>query len=59
MQGILWVIYVYNHICSEQSFQVEYGPPKDLLKSENGLLRSLVNDSADKEHLLCLAAGSA
>jgi len=36
---------------------VEYGPPSELLKIENGLLRSLINESADKEHLLALATG--
>ncbi|KAH9932906.1 P-loop containing nucleoside triphosphate hydrolase protein [Fomitopsis serialis] len=36
---------------------VEYGPPSELLKIEDGLLRSLINESADKEHLLALATG--
>ncbi|KAI0728489.1 P-loop containing nucleoside triphosphate hydrolase protein [Fomitopsis betulina] len=31
---------------------VEYGPPGELLKNEHGFLRALVNESADKEHLL-------
>ncbi|KZT69185.1 hypothetical protein DAEQUDRAFT_727082 [Daedalea quercina L-15889] len=38
---------------------VEYGAPSELLRNENGLLRSLVNESADKERLLALAAGQA
>ncbi|KAH9836198.1 uncharacterized protein C8Q71DRAFT_761194 [Rhodofomes roseus] len=36
---------------------VEYGAPSELLKIENGLLRALVNESADKEKLLGLAEG--
>lgn len=37
--------------------QVEYGPPSELLKNEKGFLRALVDESADKEHLLSVASG--
>lgn len=35
--------------------QAEFGKPSDLLKDEKGLLRSLVNESEDKEKLYELA----
>ena len=38
-------------------FQVEYGPPTELLRNENGLLRALVDESADKELLYAMAEG--
>lgn len=53
------IISVLDYNRFEQTSQVEYGSPKELLENENGLLRSLVNESADKEHLLSLAGGTA
>ncbi|TCD66627.1 hypothetical protein EIP91_001094 [Steccherinum ochraceum] len=38
---------------------VEFGKPHDLLKDEKGTLRSLVDESGDKEHLYAVAAGHA
>ncbi|OSD00626.1 P-loop containing nucleoside triphosphate hydrolase protein [Trametes coccinea BRFM310] len=37
---------------------VEFGKPSELLKKENGLLRSLVEESGDKEHLYAMAMGA-
>lgn len=35
--------------------QVEYGKPGELLQKENGMLRGLVEESADKENLYKIA----
>ncbi|KAI9061280.1 P-loop containing nucleoside triphosphate hydrolase protein [Trametes sanguinea] len=37
---------------------VEFGKPGELLQKENGLLRSLVEESGDKEHLYAMAMGA-
>jgi len=37
---------------------VEYDSPRELLKNKTGHLRALVDESADKEHLLQMAEGS-
>ncbi|KAJ3015274.1 hypothetical protein NUW54_g1087 [Trametes sanguinea] len=37
---------------------VEFGKPSELLQKENGLLRSLVEESGDKEHLYAMAMGA-
>ena len=49
----------FRPLLTKVTLQVEFGPPSELLKNENGLLRSLVHESADKEHLLTLATGEA
>ncbi len=36
---------------------IEFDSPKVLLQTENGLLRALVEESADKEALLAMAEG--
>lgn len=38
---------------------VEFGTPGDLLKNENGVLRSLVDESGDKETLYNMASNKA
>ncbi len=38
---------------------IEFDKPKVLLETKNGLLRSLVEESADKEALLAVAEGKA
>ncbi|TFY83125.1 hypothetical protein EWM64_g881 [Hericium alpestre] len=38
---------------------VEFGKPNELLKKQDGYLRSLVEESGDKEHLYAMAAGEA
>ncbi|TCD68834.1 hypothetical protein EIP91_009701 [Steccherinum ochraceum] len=38
---------------------VEFGKPHDLLQNEKGTLRSLVDESGDKENLYAMAAGHA
>jgi len=37
---------------------VEFDKPRELLKIEGGRLRSLVDESGDKEHLLAMAGAS-
>ncbi len=37
---------------------VEFGTPSELLKNEQGTLRSLVDESGDKETLYAMAAKS-
>ncbi|KAI9061281.1 P-loop containing nucleoside triphosphate hydrolase protein [Trametes sanguinea] len=38
---------------------VEFGKPSEFLQNEQGLLRSLVDESGDREHLYAMAAGAA
>jgi ABC-type multidrug transport system fused ATPase/permease subunit len=38
---------------------IEFDSPSELLKQENGLLRALVDESADKEQLYAMAEGNA
>lgn len=44
-------------ITSLMCIQVEFGPPSELLQKEKGLLRSLVDESGDKDALYAMAAG--
>ena len=38
---------------------VEFDTPKELLKKKGGLLRSLVDESADKDELIAMTEGPA
>ena len=38
---------------------VEFGKPNELLKIENGMLKALVDESGEKEHLYAMADGAA
>lgn len=52
-------VYVYNNpsqLALTSSFQVEFDSPGELLKKENGLLRSLVEESEDRDVLYAMAA---
>ena len=36
---------------------VEFGSPRELLENKEGLLRSLVDESADRKELIAMAEG--
>ena len=39
--------------------QVEFGKPSDLLQIQGGMLKALVDESGEKEHLYAMANGTA
>lgn len=46
-----------SHRLIHELSQVEFDSPANLLKKENGFLRSLVEESGDKQHLYEMAEG--
>ena len=49
--------YIFTQMVLDAGRLVEYDAPKALLQKEGGLLRALVDESADKDALYAMAEG--